>query len=124
MPPAAKRPTATKRTAAARPQTFDERRQAAIAARQETAVFEWEGYGRTWHLRRPNPALVAGLEETESVTAIINFILGYIVEDERDEFYAALAGDEALDFDILGLITTEFSEIVYAEIPTVPSSAS
>ena len=124
MPPAKraapKRPT----TAKPKPQTFAERRAALIAEREATQVFEWEGYDRTWHIQRPNPMLIANLESTDSVAAITDYLLGHVIEDERDDFYAALLADDAMDYDLLGLITSEFTEIVYAEIPTSPSSAS
>lgn len=126
MPPT-KRP-APKRTSALKPvpvaDDFDSKRAALVAQRKQTSVFEWEGYGRLWHLRRPNPALVAALEDADGAKPVLDFILGFIVEEERDDFYAAMVADEDMDFDILTLLTEQLSEVVYAEVPSSPSSNS
>lgn len=123
------RPAATKRTGArkaaatkrtARPSTppmseFDKARAAAISKRTTTNVFEWEGYGRTWHVRRPNPALMAQMQAEQAT--FMDFVLGHFVEAERNEFLATLAADPEFDIDLVHLVIEQIEKVVYAEIP-------
>lgn len=126
--PVAKKAAATKKAAARRPQPqtvvsdFDLARQKLVSKRTTTTVFEWEGFGRTWHVRRPNPALLQQMQEDKAT--FMDFVLGHFVPEERDDLLAAFAADETFDFDIIELLITEVEKVVYAEIPLDRSSAS
>lgn len=102
--------------------SFDEKRAELIAKRGKTTeVFEWDAYGRTWHIKRPNPAVASAVESAEGYAAIIDHVLAHLVEGERDEFFQVLAADDELDLDLIMLMVGEMSAIVYSEIPTPPS---
>ena len=110
------------RTATPKLSAFDAERKKLIEKRSVSTVFEWEGYGRTWHVKRPNPALVQAMKEDES--SFMDFVLGHFVESERSEFLATLVADEDFDFDVIELLQAQIQEVVYAEIPLGPSSDS
>lgn len=123
----AKKAPATKKAAARRkpaPQlsSFDAARRNLVAKRQTETVYKWEGYGREWLVRRPNPALIAQLSEDKA--SFMDFVLGHFVETQRDEFLATLAADPEFDFDIIELLVAEVETVVYADLPLGPSSDS
>ena len=120
MPPTKK--AGATRTATPKLSAFDAERKKLIEKRSVSTVFEWEGYGRTWHVKRPNPALVQAMKEDES--SFMDFVLGHFVESERSEFLATLVADEDFDFDVIELLQAQIQEVVYAEIPLGPSSDS
>lgn len=121
MPPT-KKAGATRRTATPKLSSFDAKRKQLVEKRSVSTIFEWEGYGRIWHVKRPNPALVQAMKEDES--SFMDFVLGHFVEDERSEFLATLVADEDFDFDVIELLQAQIQEVVYAEIPLGPSSDS
>lgn len=118
--PAKKAPA--RRKPAAQLSAFDAARRNLVAKRQTETAYKWEGYGREWLVRRPNPALIAQLAEDKA--SFMDFVLGHFVETQRDEFLAVLAADPEFDFDIIELLVAEVEAIVYADLPLGPSSDS
>ena len=122
MAPTAKK--AAGRTRTAKPKTFAEKREQIIADRKVTTRFEWEVYGRIWHLKRPNVALLGELEERDDIAGFTLYLTAHIDAAEREDFMQALAADEELDFDIITAMAEDMQSIVYSEIPTKPSASS
>lgn len=119
--PAAK--PATRRTTAPRTPTaggakvhdFEAQRKKIVKARKNSGIKKWSAYGRVWNVKRPNVAFVAEQEGQQSIASLIGTLAAYFVKDERPDFVKALAADEDLDFDVLGAMIADVSELVYAE---------
>lgn len=119
-----KKATGARATARTKPKTFDEKRAAIIAARKTSGRYEWDAYGQTWHVKRPNIALVGELEDADSIGAFTNYLIAHIDEGQRAEFLDELLKDEELDLDIITAMTEDLQELVYSELPTGPSASS
>lgn len=114
MPPAKK---ATTRRTTAKPKTFDDKRKALLAKRGESR-WDFDAYGRTWSVKRPNIALVGELEDAETIGAFTAYLVAHVDESERQDFIDALKNDEELDLDIIQLLAEDMQRVVYAGIPT------
>ena len=125
MPTAKKAPAkkaAARRTPAPKLSAFDAARRNLVAKRAEETVFKWEGYGREWLVRRPNPALVAQMAEGKA--SFMDFVLDHFVKAQRDDILAVFATDDDFDFDVIELLVAEIEAIVYANLPLEQSSDS
>ncbi len=117
-------PATTRRTTPKKPKPIDPSDFDAIRAskKRKSVRFDWTAYGETWAVKRPNVAVAAQLEELDSIGSFINYILAHIDADQREAFLAKLAADEDLDFDVLGDMTDSLQKVVYADLPSDPSS--
>lgn len=123
MPTAAVRPAPTKRTAVARIApiaSFDDARKKASKGRK-ASHYQMTAYGKTWDLKRPNQVLIGELESSESVGAMVDYLLAHVVEAQRSDFMLALKDDEGLDITDLVTLHELMAEVVYADLPTPPS---
>lgn len=86
--------------------------------------WDWDAYGQTWSVKRPNVVIASEIEDAETAGAFINYLVAHVDADQRDAFFEALTGDEDLDITGLMDMIAELQEVVYADIPTPPSAAS
>lgn len=115
--PATRRTTARKTPAVAGAQVhdFEAQRRKIVKARKGGGTKKWSAYGQVWNVKRPNVAFVAEQEGQQSIGSLIGTLAAYFVKDERSDFVKALATDEELDFDVLGAMIADVSELVYAD---------
>lgn len=125
----AKKAAATKKAAQSRrvtprkpvappPSEFDKARLKLVKSRKASeTVFPWDAYGKTWHVQRPNPALVAAYGDPEFEVGLMEYLTGHLIETERVAFMKALLADPDFDLDVLGLVVNSIEEIVYPDIP-------
>lgn len=116
MPAAA----ATRRTTAPKPNVvnFDEARKAAKKGKRKPALKPLVAFGREWTLHRPNIALVGDLIDSDRVAALGLMIAASVVKSERDEFLAAMMGEEDFDEEDLLKLAEIVNEAVFEGIPT------
>lgn len=119
---AAAKKAPARRTATPKLSAFDAARKKVVEKRETETVFDWEGYGRTWQVCRPNPMIVHQMSTGDA--SFTDFVLSHFVEDQRADFIAATAADPDFDFDIIELIVSEIENVVYADLPLGPSSDS
>lgn len=116
--------TASRRVTAPRSNVFDfdaERKKIARAKKTKNQTYGIHMYGRDWKLKRPNAILTSELLESEELSGMIDYLLAHLVEGEREEFLAALRGDEDLDEEIVIRLADQLTKAVYADLPTSPS---
>lgn len=87
-------------------------------------TFKLDAFDKVWTLKQPNQVLTSEFIESDSVGQLIAYITAHVVKSERDAFTVALRDDEDFGLESAMELSAKLAEIVYADIPTNPSSDS
>lgn len=81
-------------------------------------------YGREWNIRElPNVFTILDFADRGGSGGQVNFLLGFVAAEQREEFAEALRSDEHLDEKLLEALTDFLIKGVVGR-PTEPSSPS
>ena len=81
-------------------------------------------YGREWAVRMdPNVVILMEFAGSGGIDAQVDFIMGYIRSDQREDFRIALRADEYLNEEMLERLINWFTQQSTGR-PSEPSSAS
>lgn len=91
---------------------------AAASREKAKAIYPFKYMGETWHARTAVPfgKLVATLSGDATLDGVLDAILCFLVEDERERFREAILASEDVTTQELSILSTALNEKAQAEV--------